>query len=204
VLAGETAARLVRVHDARRGGRRIAGQVMVGHQHAHAQPVGLRDAVDRRDAVVHGDEQARGALRRLARDLGRQAIAVLEAVGDEVLDVRAEAAQGAHAERAGRGAVGVVVGDDQHPFAACDRIGEHARGLVDVRQDGRGDEGLERGRELVDARHSAGSVQASEARVASAREEAREGDVVHGAIDDLRHGRRAACAAGTSASARKA
>ena len=46
-------------------------------------------------------------------DFRRQAVAELEAVGHQVIDVGAEHLQGAHADGAGGGAVAVVVGDDQ-------------------------------------------------------------------------------------------
>ena len=69
-------------------------------------------AVDAGDAVVDGDEEARLHLRGERDDLRRQAVAVLEAVGHDEVDVGAHRAQAAHADRAGGGAVGVVVGDD--------------------------------------------------------------------------------------------
>ena len=69
VLARESAARLVRVHDALGVGNLRARQMMIGHQHAHAEAVGLRDALDRGDAVVHRDEDVGSARHRLAHDL---------------------------------------------------------------------------------------------------------------------------------------
>ena len=56
MLAGEVAARLVGIDDARGIGESIAGQVMIGHQHAHAEAVRLRHAFHRGDAVVHRDQ----------------------------------------------------------------------------------------------------------------------------------------------------
>ena len=75
------------------------------------------DALVARDAVVDGDDQARRLRARELDDLGRQAVAVLEAVRHEVVDVRAHRAQAAHADRAGGRAVGVVVGDDDDAFS---------------------------------------------------------------------------------------
>ena len=46
-------------------------------------------------------------------DFGRKPVAELEPVGHEELDVGAHRAQAAHADRARRRAVGVVIGDDQ-------------------------------------------------------------------------------------------
>ena len=91
-----------------------------------------RDAVDARDAVVDGDEQPRLARRGKRDDLGRQAVAELEAVGHDEVDVRAHRAQAAHADGAGRRAVGVVVGDDDDALAARDRLREPRGGRVDV------------------------------------------------------------------------
>ena len=107
-----------------------ARQVVIGDQRADAQRAGARHAFDARDAVVHRDEQVRLALSSQIDQLRRQAIAQLEAVGHEIVDVGAEKAQRAHADRAGGGAVGVVVGDDQEPLTGLDRIGEQHRGLL--------------------------------------------------------------------------
>ena len=50
-------------------------------------------AVDARDAVVDGDDQARRAARRELDDLRREAVAVLEPVRDQEIDVGADAAR---------------------------------------------------------------------------------------------------------------
>ena len=72
-------------------------QVMVGDEHAHAEAVRFGDAFDARDAVVHRDQdvRARPGVGE-PHDLGREPVAVLEAVRHEVLDVGAERAQRAH------------------------------------------------------------------------------------------------------------
>jgi hypothetical protein len=56
----------------------------------HAAAGGVRYALHARDAVVHGDEEVGLALRGDVHQLGRQAIAELEAVWHEVADVSAE------------------------------------------------------------------------------------------------------------------
>ena len=101
-----------------------------------AMPSALRarDALDAGDAVVDGDEQVGLALRGEVDELGRQAVAELEAVGHEVVDVGAERAQRAHADRAGGCAVGVVVGDDQQALARRDRVGKQRRRVADALQ----------------------------------------------------------------------
>ena len=56
MLAGEVTARLVGIDDAQRVRQGVAGQVMVGDQHLHAQAVGFGHAFHAGDAVVHGDK----------------------------------------------------------------------------------------------------------------------------------------------------
>ncbi|MNC89363.1 hypothetical protein D3C83_52850 [compost metagenome] len=92
--------------------------MMVGHEHAHAESFRFRDALDARDAVVHGDEHVGPApFVGEAHDLGRQAVAVLEAVRHQELDGGSEGTQCAHPDRARGGAVGVVVRDDEQFLA---------------------------------------------------------------------------------------
>ncbi len=96
VLAGEAAVRLVRVDDHARVRQRVARQVVVGDDHFDAAPVGFDHAVDAGDAVVDGDDDVGRLFARGQRDdLGRQAVAVLEAVGHDVVDLRAHRAQAA-------------------------------------------------------------------------------------------------------------
>ena len=99
VLAREAAAGLVGVDDARAPAGSVVGrQVMVGDDHLDAAPVGFGHAVDAGDAVVDRDDDVRALFRCGQRDdFRRQAIAVLEAVGHDVVDL------GAHRD-AGRAA----------------------------------------------------------------------------------------------------
>ena len=131
-LLGKRAARLVRIDDGAGGGQVVAGQVVIGDQHVDAERVGRFHAVDAGDAVVDRDQQIRLA-RRAARgqrdDLGRQAVAVFEAVRHQIVDLRAEHPQAAHGHGAGGGAVAVVIGDHQHAALALDRVGEQRRGV---------------------------------------------------------------------------
>ena len=48
-------------------------------------------------------------------DLRRQSIAVFEAIGNQVIDVRAHRTQSQQADRARGGAIAVVIGNDQQP-----------------------------------------------------------------------------------------
>ena len=107
--------------------------MVVGDKHAHAERVRVRDALERGDAVVDGDEHAGLARRRLVHDLRRDAVAVLGAVRDDVVDERAHGPQRLHRHGARGRAVGVVVGDDEELLAPRDRIGEENRGLTHVR-----------------------------------------------------------------------
>ena len=135
-LAGEVAARLVRIDDARGLRQRIAGQMVVGDQRGDAELVGARHAFDAGDAVVDGDQQV-GAPRRARGeidDFGREAIAVFEAVGHEIGHVRAECGKRAHADGAGGGAIAIVVGDDQQALFRFDGIGEQRRGALRMQQ----------------------------------------------------------------------
>ncbi len=134
MLRGECAPGLVRVDDDRGRGKLGAGQVMIGDQHVDAGRGRRAHAVDARDAVVDGDDQARRLARRHRDDLRREAVAELEAVGHQVMRVGAHRAQAAHADRARGGAVGVVIADDDDPLAAGDRVREALRGGADVRE----------------------------------------------------------------------
>ncbi len=134
VLAGEAAAGLVGVDYAQRVGQGRPGQMVVGDQHAQSEAVGGGNALDARDAVIDRDQDV--GLLELAGELhylGREAIAVLEAVRHQIIHHCAEFAQRTQAHCAGSRAVGVVIGDDQQPLPGRDRIGQdggHARDVM--------------------------------------------------------------------------
>ena len=69
-------------------------------------------------------------------DVGGEAVAVFEPVGHQIVDTRAEHAQAAHADRAGGGAVGVVVGDDEQALVFLNGICQQRGGAADVQQVG--------------------------------------------------------------------
>ena len=118
VLRRERAARLVGIDDDRGRRQRRPRQMMIGDEHVDPAGRGRCDTLHARDAVVDGHDQPRLAPRRDRDDLRGQPVAELEAVGDQEFDVGAHRAQAANADRAGRRAVGVVIGDDQDPLAA--------------------------------------------------------------------------------------
>jgi hypothetical protein len=130
VLARELAARLVRVHDHRGVGQCLAGQV--GHHDVDAARVGGRHAVDAGDAVVDRDDHIRLLPGGQFDDFRRQAVAVLEAVRHDVVDARAQHAQAAHPDRAGGGAVAIVVGHDQQLAIRGNRVGQVLGGVADA------------------------------------------------------------------------
>ena len=111
MFTGEWAAGLVRVDN--QGVRQaVAGQVMVGNQHFNAAPLRLGDAGKAGDAVVDRDQRLRLPLRGQFNDFRCQPVAVFETVGDnEMTMAPGMSAMRAHADCAGGGAVGVVIGD---------------------------------------------------------------------------------------------
>ncbi len=125
------------------------------------------DAVDAGDAVVDRHQQvgrAAGTLRvvREFDDLGRQAIAVFEAVRHEIVDLRAEHAQAAHGDGAGGRAVAVVVGDDEQRPLRRDRFREQCGGLGGAFElEGR-DEFRQRRFDFVRHAHAARGVKAGQ------------------------------------------
>jgi hypothetical protein len=138
---------------------------MIGHEHVDAAGVGRRDAVDAGDPVVDRDQEIGLAAGGQLDDLGREPVAVFEPIGHEVVDLRAEHAQPAHGDRAGRGAVAVVIGDDEQALALRDGVCEQVGCFVRALQfDGR-HEPRQRGFDLVGHAHAARGVQARENRV---------------------------------------
>ena len=142
-LARECAAGLVRIHDAQGVGQLVAGQVMIGDEHRNAERLRFRDAFDRCDAVVDGDDEVRLALGSQPDDFRSEPVAVFETIRHEVVDVRPESAQGTHADGAAGGAVGVVVGNDEKTPAVAHGIGEYFRHRLCVHHGVERNEGAE-------------------------------------------------------------
>ncbi len=101
------------------GGHGLAGGVVVGDDGVDPGSLQPRDLLEVGDAAVHGDEQlaARGVLRH---PLGVDAVAVLQPVGDEGLDVPAQLAQPQQQHGRAGDAVGVVVAVDEDALARAD------------------------------------------------------------------------------------
>ena len=117
-LAGERATRLVRVDDGIRHRQLGAGQVVVGDQHSQTRRLGRRHTLDAGNAVIHGNQQLRRTLKRHRDNFRGQAVAIFEAIGHQVIDVRrTQHAQTEHPNCAGGGTVGIEVAHDQHALA---------------------------------------------------------------------------------------
>ena len=95
-------------------------------------------------------------------DFRRQAVAELEAVGQQEIDVGTEHFQGAHADGGGGGAVAVVVADDQQFGFGLDGVGQHVRCIGGVGQAGGRQQRLEFVIEFGPVSHAARGVEAGE------------------------------------------
>ena len=94
--------------------------MMIGHDDVDAEFAGPFDGGGRRYAVVDRQNQTglRIALGHQIDHRGRKAVAVGDAVGNEIVGADAHHGQTAQGDRAGRGAVAVVVGHDGDELAA--------------------------------------------------------------------------------------
>jgi hypothetical protein len=167
-LARERAARLVRVDDGPCSRQFVTGEVVISDQHVDAERIGRCHAIDAGDAVIDRNQQFRLARRTAGGqrdDLRRQAITVLEAVRHQILDLAAKHAQAAHRDRAGGGAVTIVVGDHYHAAFALNRVGEQRRSAFAALERGRRHEPRETGFDFIGHAHAARGVQAREHRV---------------------------------------
>ena len=120
-----------RGHD-RRVRQHRPGPVVVGHDDVEPELAGARDGLGRGDAAVDGDQQP-GAGRRQRLDArDRDAVAVLEAAGQERLDLGAQQPQHLDRERRGAHAVDVVVAVHDDRAAGGDRALDQRAGLGHV------------------------------------------------------------------------
>ncbi len=132
-LAREGTSRLVGIDDGIGRRQLVAGQVMVGDQHPHPGRLGCRDAIDAGDAVVDGDQQVGFALRGDGNDFGRQPVAVLEAIGHQIIDMRRpQLTQAEHADAARGGTVGIEVADEQDALALFQRLDQQLDRGIDA------------------------------------------------------------------------
>ena len=164
-LAGEFAAWLVRVDDGISGRQFRPWQVVIGNQHRQPGGLGRRHAIDAGDAVVDGQQQVGLAFEGHGDDLRGQAIAVLEAVRYQVIDMRrTEQAQTEHADRTGGGAVGIEVADDKDALALRQRLDQQLDRRVDALQLLIRDQPRQALVQFLGGLHATGGVEASQQR----------------------------------------
>ncbi len=95
-------------------------------------------AFDAGNAVVNCHQQIGAALVYALSDAGREAVAVLHAIGNDVGSVfGAEQTQAANRHGAGGGAVAVVVGDDADALVLLHGVGQQDGSLIDAFEFGR-------------------------------------------------------------------
>ncbi|MNR07238.1 hypothetical protein D3C85_1233540 [compost metagenome] len=177
-LARKAATRLVGIDDGIGRRQLRAGQVVVGDQHREARRLGRRHAVEAGDAVVHCDQQLRLLVQRHGDDLRGQAVAVLEAVGHQIVDMRrAQHAQRQHADRAGGGAVGIEVADDDDALALFQCGHQQPDRRVDALQLAIRNQPRQRLVQLGSGLHATGGIQAGQQgrQVAEIRQDGRQG-----------------------------
>jgi hypothetical protein len=105
MFAGEIAAGLIGIHDQRSIRQFIPREVVIGNEYLHAETVGFRHPFYTGYAIIDSDQYVRAARPTgwgcawgtgcKTHDLGCEAITVFEAVGDKIIDYRAELPQGA-------------------------------------------------------------------------------------------------------------
>ena len=121
--------------------------------------------VDAGDAIIDSDQNVGLLAGREFDDRGGQSVAILEAVRNEIADVRAHCPQRADADGTGGRAVAIVVGDDEHARTGFDRVGEQSRRLGGAAQRVGRQQGREAVIELVAMRYPACRIDARQQRV---------------------------------------
>lgn len=114
-------------------------QMMVGNDDVNAKFRGSSHTFDACNAVVDGDDDV-GLMRLSGRihNGGCQTVSELESIRHDELSLAAHHGQAAHSDRAGRGAVTVVVGNNRDALVALDGVGQKYGGLLCALQRGRG------------------------------------------------------------------
>ena len=111
--------------------------VVIGDDHVHAGGPSGGDLVDRGDAAVHGHDQRGAALGQALHGGRGQAVAVVDAAGQEPARLGAEAAQGPDHDRGGAHAVDVVVAVNDDGPTGGDVAADEIERLLDAVKSGR-------------------------------------------------------------------
>ena len=125
--------------DDRAVGQRTVGArcVVIGDDHVHTGGPSGRDLVDRGDAAVDGHDQGGPALGQALHGGRGQAVAVVDAAGQEPARLGAEAAQGPDHDRGGAHPVDVVVAVDDDGPTGGDVAADEIERLLDAVKSGR-------------------------------------------------------------------
>ena len=169
VLVREGAAGLVGVDDGQRGRQRLGRQVVVGDDDRQAEAVGMFDTGDRGDAVVDGEQQGWPAQTRVHQrgihHFRGEAIAVLEAVGHQVVDGGAHHPKALHRDGDGRGAVAVVVAHHQDRLLVVDGTRQPGHGFGQTPHRVGGQQARQIQPDLVRMADAAGGQQSGQQRI---------------------------------------
>ena len=130
-LVGDAGAAELREGIARRARRddravrkRLAGTVVVGHDHVEAERLRARDLLDRGDPAVDGQDERAALLGEPLDRLTGEPVALVETAREMPVDVRPELAERRHRERCRADPVDVVVAVDADPLARRDRCSD--------------------------------------------------------------------------------
>ena len=121
-----------RMHNGLHFRQTVARFVVVGDDDLHAEFIGQLDLVEAGDAAIDGDHQLGAALGQLADGVGVEAVALIDAVGDVIIDLCAEDFQQVPQDGHAGDAVHVVIAVDGDFFPVRDRALDVFGGLRDA------------------------------------------------------------------------
>jgi hypothetical protein len=110
---------------------------MVGDDGLQPHGIGMPDAGNTADAVVHGQQQITTGSQIFCQhgihQWRAETIAELEAIGHTVVDLhRPHRPQGADTECRRSGPIGVKIANDDNATLCTDRLGQGAGGLIEL------------------------------------------------------------------------
>ncbi len=101
--------------------QRLAGPMVIGDDHVHAETLRLLDLGDSRDSAVDGENELHALLGELGDCRGRNPVTLLEPAREMPDDVGTELTERQRRERRRADAVDVVVAMDTDPLPPFDR-----------------------------------------------------------------------------------